>query len=307
MFDNLSRVLLFFGFIGLGILLVRLKRLEPSGLDGLSAYFYWLGFPAYLIHAFANMPVPDAVSLKWLALYSGGFLITGAACFAIVRSLKGTAGDASGVSMSAIISNSAFLGLPIATQLLGPAAREVGPVFFIADFLLLFFAGCAALSLAGGKGMRFALIQTLRNPTVIGSAIGLTLLLTKTGLPPVLDQALDILGASSVPVALVALGGMLGLMPLSKLLKANPLSSIAITGKLLVAPAVIGGLLWAFGAPTLVLQTAIVLSACPTAVSVFVQTRMYGVWYEGAAIAVAWSTFLSLFTLSGLALVLSGH
>lgn len=305
MFDSLSRVLLFFSFVGLGIVLVRLGRLKSEGLDGLSAYFYWLGFPAYLIHAFSHMAPPTLTSVKWLGVYGLGFLITGLLCFLTVRKLKGTPGDASGVGMAAFISNSAFLGLPIATGLFGAGVRDIGPVFFIADFLILFFIGCAALSMAGGKGTGFALKQTARNPTVIGSLTGLAILFSGLTLPPMLDQALNIMGQSSVPVALVALGGMLGLMPAAKLLSLNRLNSIAVVGKLLLAPALIALLMWAFGAPSLVLKTAVLLSACPTAVSVFIQARMYGLWYEGAAISIAQSTLLSLLTLSSLAIVLT--
>ncbi|MFT4091456.1 MAG: AEC family transporter [Asticcacaulis sp.] len=305
MFDSLSRVLLFFSFVGLGIVLVRLGRLKSEGLDGLSAYFYWLGFPAYLIHAFSHMPAPTVTSLKWLGVYGLGLLLTGCLCFLSVRKSRGTSGDASGVGMAAFISNSAFLGLPIATGLFGTEVRDIGPVFFIADFLILFFIGCAALSMAGGRGAGFAVKQTFRNPTVIGSLTGLAILVSGLTLPPMVDQALDIMGKSSVPVALVALGGMLGLMPVSKLLSLNRLNSIAVTGKLLIAPALVALLMWAFAAPPLVFKTAVLLSACPTAVSVFIQARMYGLWYEGAAISIAQSTLLSLLTLSGLAIILT--
>jgi len=305
MFDSLSRVLLFFSFVGLGLILVRLGRLKSEGLDGLSAYFYWLGFPAYLIHAFASMPKPAPSAFHWLALYGTAFLLSSALCFFIARARKAPTGEASGVGMAAFISNSAFLGLPIATSLFGPEVRNIGPVFFIADFLILFLIGCAALSLSGGKGVLFAVKQTLRNPTVIGSLTGLICLFSGIKMPEMLDQSLDILGRSSVPVALVALGGMLALMPARTLLSLNVLSTIAVMGKLLLAPACVAVLMALSGAPEIVFKTAVFLSACPTAVSVFIQARMYGLWYEGAAVSIAQSTLLSLLTLSGLAIMLT--
>ncbi len=47
------------------------------------------------------------------------------------------------------------------------------------------------------------------------------------------------------------------------------------------------------------------LSATPTAVSIFIQTKMYGLWFEGAAKTIAQSTVISLVTLSALAVMLT--
>lgn len=305
MFDTLSRVLLFFGFVALGVVLVRFKRLNREGLDGLSAYFYWLGFPAYLIHAFAQLPRPDALNLSWLGLYALAFLMASALVLLTARALKAPLGDATGAGMAGFISNSAFLGLPIAVGLFGPEVMATAPLLFLADFLILFFIGCAGLSIASGHGIGLALMRTLRNPTVIGSGLGVALMLAEIKIPPMLDQALDILGRSSVPVALVALGGMLGLMPLPRLLSITPATACAVMGKLLLAPAIMAIIMHLAGVPPLHFKIAVFLAACPTAVSVFIQARMYDLWYEGAAISIAQSTVISLFTLSGLALLLT--
>ncbi|MDC7684888.1 AEC family transporter [Asticcacaulis sp. BYS171W] len=305
MFDTLSRVLLFFSFVALGALLVRTRRLKAEGLDGLSAYFYWLGFPAYLIHAFAQLPRPDAAMSGWLALYAGAFVLSSGLCLLAARSFKATRGEATGAGMAAFISNSAFLGMPIAAGLFGPDVLKVAPLLFVADFLILFFIGCAGLSLASGHGIGLALKRTMQNPTVLGSLFGVGLMLAGIKLPPMVDQAFDILGRSSVPVALVALGGMLGLMPLKQLSGLTPVTIIAVAGKLLLAPALMAVVMHVAGVPPLMFRVAVFLAACPTAVSVFIQARMYGLWYEGAAVSIAQSTVISLFTLSGLALVLT--
>ncbi|MCA1936866.1 MAG: AEC family transporter [Asticcacaulis sp.] len=305
MLETLSRVLLFFAFVGLGALLARTGRLKSEGLDGLSAYFYWLGFPAYLIHAFANLPRPDALHVGWLGVYALAFAVSSGLCLLVARRFGATRGEATGAGMAAFISNSAFLGLPILTGLLGPQVMQVAPLLFVADFLILFFIGCAGLSVASGHGVGLALKRTMQNPTVLGSLLGVGLMLADLKIPPMFDQMLDILGRSSVPVALVALGGMLGLMPLKTLRSVTPVTAVAVVGKLLLAPALMAVAMHLFGAPPLMWKIAVFLSACPTAVSVFIQARMYGLWYQGAAVSIAQSTVLSLFTLSGLALLLT--
>ncbi|MFT3998150.1 MAG: AEC family transporter [Asticcacaulis sp.] len=305
MFDTLGRVLLFFTLVALGAVLVRTGRLKAEGLDGLSAYFYWLGFPAYLIHALANLPRLDVPHLNWLGLYVAGFVLTGGLCYLMARRLGATSGEAAGAGMAAFVPNTAFLGLPIAVGLFGPEVMQSAPLLFIADFLILFFIGCATLSASSGHGIGMAIRRTLQNPTVLGSLLGVGLLVADIRLPPVADQLLDILGRAAVPVALVALGGMLGLMPVGRLMTFTPATAVAVTGKLLLAPAIMAVVMWAAGVPPLLFKCAVFMAACPTAVSVFVQTRIYGLWFEGSAISIAQSTVLSLFTLSGLALVLT--
>jgi len=305
MFDTLTRVLVFFAFIGLGALLVKLKRLNTQGLDGLSAYFYWLAFPCWLVTSFARLPRFQAPMAYTLLAYIAAMIATAVVVILAVRLLKGEKHDSIAAGMAAFINNSAFLGIPITLSLFGPETAAIGPLVVAADFLILFSLGCAGLAKASGKTFRDALVHTARNPTVIGALIGVALMLTGLHFPPAVEGALDLLGRSGPPVALVALGGMLALMPGRNLVRPDAASLTAIVGKILLAPAVVALILWALHADPLTFRVFVFLAATPTAVSVFIQTKMYGLWFEGAARTVAQSTLISLFTLSALALLLT--
>lgn len=306
MIDTLSRVLVFFAFIAAGALLVRFKRLDQAGLNGLSAYFYWLGFPSWLLVSFAQLPRFDGHMTIVLAVYVAAMI----ACAAIVVTVGLLLGQpraaAIPAGMASFINNSAFLGVPIAISLFGPAAALSGPLVVACDFLALFCLGCAALAKASGHTFKEALMHTARNPTLIGALLGLVCLFVGFRLPAPVETALEILGKSGPPVALVALGGMLGLMPARALLRVDTASALAIVGKIVLAPALVALVLSFIGVDPLFFKICVFLSATPTAVSVFIQTKMYGTWVEGAATTVAQGTFISLFTLSALALVLTG-
>lgn len=305
MLDTLIRVLVFFAFIGLGALLVKLKRLNAQGLDGLSAYFYWLAFPCWLVVSFAKLPhFPVAMATPLLA-YIAAMVLTAAVVILTARALKGRKDESVAAGMAGFINNSAFLGIPIALSLFGPAVSQTGPLVVAADFLILFSIGCAGLAKASGKTIKAALAHTAKNPTVIGSLIGVFCMLIGFHFPPAIENALDILGKSGPPVALVALGGMLGLMPAANLIRPDATSIAAIIGKILLAPALVAITLTLLHVDPLTFRVFVFLSATPTAVSVFIQSKMYGLWFEGAAKSVAQSTLISLFTLSALALILA--
>ncbi|MGN6207648.1 AEC family transporter [Asticcacaulis sp.] len=305
MLDTLIRVLVFFAFIGLGALLVKLKRLNAQGLDGLSAYFYWLAFPCWLVISFAKLPpFQPALTLPLMA-YIAVMVVTAMCVVIAARGLKARADDSVAAGMAGFINNSAFLGIPIAISLFGPAVSQTGPLVVAADFLILFSLGCAGLAKASGHTVKMALINTARNPTVIGALIGVLCMVIGFHFPPAIENALDMLGHSGPPVALVALGGMLGLMPASNLIRPDAASAAAIIGKILLAPALVALVLALLRVDPLTFRVFVFLSATPTAVSVFIQSKMYGLWFEGAARSVAQSTLISLFTLSALALLLT--
>ncbi|ESQ87227.1 transporter [Asticcacaulis sp. AC460] len=305
MLDTLSRVVIFFGFIAAGAVLARTGRLTYQGLDGLSAYFYWLGFPCWLAVSFSQLPHFDSSHAILFAGYAAA-MITTAGIVLLVATLRKTPREqAATAGMSGFINNSAFLGIPIAFSLFGQSAREIGPLVVAVDFLLLFSLGCAAMAKSSGHTFKEALIRTAKNPTVIGALIGVGLLLFGQRFPAPIETALDLLGKSGPPVALVALGGMLGMMEWRNLASFDPLSGLAVAAKILLAPALVALTLYLLKADPTTFKICVFLAATPTAVSVFIQARIYQVWYEGAAKTVAQSTVFSLITLSVLALILT--
>lgn len=305
MLDTLIRVLVFFAFIGLGVLLVRFKRLNAQGLDGLSAYFYWIGFPSWLMVSFAKLPAIDASLASTIGGYIAAMITAAIVVILMARLIKAPPEAATAAGMAAYINNSAFLGIPIALSLFGTEAIHTGPVVVAADFLILFSLGCAGLAKASGHTYREALMHTARNPTVIGALIGVVMMLAGFQFLPPVENALDVLGKSGPPVALVALGGMLGLMEPRMVVRPEPVSVLAIVGKILLAPALVAIVLTLLRVDPATFKVCVFLSATPTAVSVFIQTKMYGTWYEGAARTVAQGTVTSLITLSILAIVLT--
>lgn len=304
MLQTVSRVAVFFALIALGAVLSRLKQLTREGIGGLSAFVYWLGFPLWLVITFTQLPRPGAGIAVPMAAYIAA-LIAGAVITGLAARLIRVPGQLALASGSAaLVNNSAFLGVPIAVSLFGAAGDHTGPLFVAADFLICFTLACAALAAASGQSVFAALGRTARNPTVIGALIGVACLFAGLRFPPAAESAMTLLGKAGAPVALVALGGLLGLMPWRSILTLDAPRACAIIGKILLAPALVAAALYLVHAPADLFRIGVFMAACPTAVSIFIQARVYDVWAEGAATTVAQSTVLSLITLSVLAVIL---
>ena len=307
MLQTVSRVAVFFALIALGALLSRLKQLTREGIGGLSAFVYWLGFPLWLIVTFTQLPRPGAEvavpMVAYIAALIAGAVITGA----IAWFMRAPAPLALASGAAAIVNNSAFLGIPIAVSLFGQAGGRDGPLFVAADFLVCFTFACAALAAASGQGVVAALKRTVRNPTVIAAAVGVVCLFAGMRFPPIAEGAMELIGKAGAPVALVALGGLLGLMPGRTLVTLNVPRACALFGKIVLAPALVAAALYLVHAPPDLFRIGVFMAACPTAVSIFIQARVYDVWAEGAATTVAQGTLISLLTLSVLAVLLGAY
>ena len=301
MLQTVSRVAVFFALIALGALLSRLKQLTREGIGGLSGFVYWLGFPLWLVITFTQLPRPGAEIVVPMAAYIAA-LVAGAVITGLVARLIRVPGPLALASGgAALVNNSAFLGVPIALSLFGAASERTGPLFVAADFLICFTLACAALAAASGQSLVAALGRTARNPTVIGALVGVACLFAGVRFPPPVESAMMLLGKAGAPVALVALGGLLGLMPWRSILTLDAPRACAIIGKILLAPALVAIALYLVHAPADLFRIGVFMAACPTAVSIFIQARVYDVWADGAATTVAQSTVISLLTLSVLA------
>lgn len=297
--DVLSRVWPFFLLVAAGLALARLRLLDARMTQGLSAYVYWVGFPALLIHSLSRLGRPSHDLILGLVAYAGVGLLLMAATVAAGRLLGWSKGERAGAGMASGIGNSAFLALPVTAAVLGAeAARLVAGVVAV-DFAVLATAGVGLLGWAAGRSVWRSTVQAFRNPIVAAALAGVALALLDIALPEPLDRAVGMAAASGSPVGLVALGAALGLRETEG--EAAPAGApviVAALVKLTAFPLLVWLAVGLTPAPPLFRAGATLLAAAPTAVNVFIQTRAYGVWPRGAARIVALTTAASAITLA---------
>lgn len=303
--DVLTRVWPFFLLVGAGLALTRLRLLDARMAQGLSAYVYWVGFPALLVHSLSRIGRPGPELVVGLAAYAGVGLLIIAGVALAGRALGWSKAERAGAAMASGVGNSAFLALPIAAAVLGAETARLAAGIVAVDFVILTAAGVALLGWAAGRSVWRSTAQAFRNPVVAAALAGIALALLDLALPEPLDRAVGMAAASGSPVGLVALGAALGLRQAQD--EAAPAAApvvLAAVAKLAVFPVLAWLAIGLTPAPPAFRAGAVLLAAAPTAVNVFIQTRAYGVFPRGAARAVALSTALSALTLALAALLL---
>lgn len=302
----LSQVLPFFIVVAVGWLAARTRLLDERVAEGLASYVFWIGFPALLINSLAQGTEFGIGLPKALLAYGVCAAAVLGLTLVIGRLARWPERSRAAAGLAASLGNSAFLGLPLAIALFGPSASAPAASLVALDFIFVLSLGVFAVARAGGRSASRAALGVARNPVIIGAMVGLALAVTHTTLPPLIARPLTALAGTGSPVALIALGAVLG-QPRRGLRRVVELPVLLATVlKLAVFPALVFVLARALDVPPDIRRVAILLAACPTAVNVFIQAKAYNVYADGASRIVAVTTAVSIVSLSVLAVMLTG-
>lgn len=267
--------------VGVGYALARTKIVPAESRTILNNTAFFAASPALLFTVLAESDVR--------VVFSGGLVaeliavLASVIVYVVVARLWFTRGAerlAIGATASGY-SNLNNIGIPVSVYVLG-GAGYVAPhllvqVVVLMPIVLLVLDTISAKRVSLGR----ILTQPLRNPIVIGSALGLVVALTGIELPPIVWTPIEILGGAAVPLMLLAFGASLhGERPFRagsgrrEILLASALKSI-------VAP-VIAFLVarFAFGLEPQAVFAATVVAALPTAQNVY----QFALRYQAAPI-----------------------
>lgn len=273
----------------------KTKVLGPHGQPVLSRTAFFVASPALLFVTLQDADVRTVLGPQLLiaAISAGvavGLYIALAKWWLPKR--KGSELFLAGMSSSMV--NSANLGLPIAAYVLGDAALAAPVIIFqLAIYTPIYAFALDTMTAkeraASGEGPQIvrrggffyglwqAVLTILRNPMIIGSAVGLIFSATGWRLPEPLFDSIEMIGNASIPAMLLGFGmSLVGSKPLEKASGRRWDVILASSIKLIIHP-VIAWLLaqYALGLDAEHVLTAVVLASLPTAQNVFVAASRY--------------------------------
>jgi malonate transporter len=303
----LSLVLPIFGIILFGYAGARLKLISQSGVDGLDTYVFTFAMPVLLFRSLANTEFPASLPWGlWVSYYGAMLTAWALGSFVAYFILRRPAPDTIMLGFGSGQGNTIMLGLPIILTGFGPEAGI--PVFLILAFhgIILFTIATFLLELTRARDgaekphlvaiIKEGLINTLRNPVIIGIGCGVIYGQLGVPLPAIADTALEMIARSAIPCALFVLGAMLTRYSIRRSVGAAAVTSFF---KLIVHPALVFLLThFVFGLEPLWVTAATLLAAMPTGVYSSILANRYQAAPGAASSAVVLSTALSLVTLT---------
>lgn len=290
-----------FILIGLGFAAVQLRFFSKPDVRVLGSFVIHFALPAMLFKALSQREFGEIMNLGYLAAYALGSLVALGGVMLLARKARRRDFQGSAIfGMGAALSNSAFIGLPVALQVLGPVASVGMALTMLVENILML---PLVLALADGAdnqgGSRWATLKTTfvrmaKNPMLVAILVGFSFSLGAVRLPQPVFKAIDMLSLASAAIALFVIGGNLAGSAVKGM--ARDVAVIA-AGKLVLHPvAVLAGVLLMPGvAPEL--QAAAVLFACVPMLSIYpILGQKYGL--EGlcsaALVAATVASFLTI-------------
>jgi hypothetical protein len=294
----MSNFLLIFICLGAGMILQRRRDIPPSTAQALNLYVIYMALPALVL---AQMPkltfssellIP--IAMPWFLLVVGaGLVLLGQRIFAWSREVTGC------LLLCVPLGNTSFLGIPMVTAFFGPEFVPYAVIYDqLGSFIALSTYGTLVLaSYEEGSRPQFGkiIVKIATFPPFL--ALVLAFLLRFYEYPAALALTLERIGASLVPVVMVAVGLQL------KIRLPGPFVVPFCHGlvvKLLVAPLLALVVCKVMGFSSDAAQIAIFEAGMPPMVTAGALALAAGLAPELAAALVGWGIVVSFATLTGL-------
>ncbi|MEE4245988.1 MAG: AEC family transporter [Kangiellaceae bacterium] len=288
--------------IALGYLLSYVKIINRSQLDGLSKLTFIIFIPSLLFISTYQGKSTQGLSVELLAAFYLPLVLLFFISYAIFRFIaKRQFPKTELLCLASTFSNNVLIGIPILLVLVGE--EILLPGFFIVSFHSLLLFSLTTLSsgfsnktqVSWYRSLASSIWITTRSPIVISLLCGLSLKYFNVELPYLIEQPIVIAKQAALPCALVVLGATLGNYRVTGNLDITLFVSIL---KLLVLPAMIwfSGV-WLFNLPTIYVQIAVIMSASPVGLNVFmfaVQDKQASPYLASTILV---STIMSVLTL----------
>lgn len=299
-----------FGIMLLGTLVQKLKLLPVETDQVLNQYVYYIAFPAIMLIALAQQPINEILQWGFIAGYSAAMLITYLICLGIslIANPKEHA-IATIRALNATFGNTAFIGIPLLMTIF-PQQQNALVAAAIASLLsvLMFAVALVSLELATNTQRQHHALVIMamavgKNPIVIGSLIGVAISASGIQLPSGLALMIQQIGNTSSPCALFAIGMVLAkAMRYQKDSKIFSLSnflelSLINLFKLGIQPALVYFMLRYCGVHGDYLIMGVILSALPTAASVYLLAQRYNTQASTSAQGILFGTLVTFFSL----------
>lgn len=298
----LQQILIIFLEIGIGAVAAKCNVISSEGSKVLSNLVMYITLPCTLLASTNISGGADTVLLMLLgfALLLAFYLVCIGICLALSRSLHLPKGKKAVLIGTGVMPNSAFIGIPLCTALLGNAWGTVYAAAGIMAYNILFFTYVTRLFQPDQK----LNLRSFLTPTNVTTAIMVLMLLLGIRFPAPVQSFVTAVGNCTTPLALMIVGVMLAGSRLADLVK-KPFLYLVTGLRCILFPLLFILVLWLLPLDRTLCMGIGILASCPAGSLTVVLARQYDMEGELASQAVAQSTLFIIVSIPAL-LTLAG-
>lgn len=299
-FIVLNQIGIFLILIIFGILAVKFGILDEHSLGSVSKLVMRMALPAYIFINTAEGATRQGLAESLLviplaiALYLMLFLLS-----LLLEKVFQLKGNRSHVFRAIVMfGNVGFMGIPLVVELYPDTALLYISLFTILDQGLFWTYGVSLTKPVSDQKEKVSLknLKNLLSPALIAIVSATILVLLNIHLPKLLITTLSKLGASSMPLSLLYIGGMLSMTDVRKVLRCGELYA-EIGLKMLVLPLVFFMVMKLLNVPADMAGTMTFLTGLPAINMVAMLSKNNGSDGDYAVCAVMMTTIACLITL----------
>ena len=262
----LEQMELFVIYILAGVILVKSGLFNRETLQSISKFVLRMGLPLLIFTNIIN-GVERSVLLNSGAILVSAFFFYVAMFFismGIARIFRVTGKQAQIYQTMSMFGNIGFMGIPIITSIYPENGILYVSVFSIVDQLFLWTLG-VKLTAPEGEG-KFE-PKKLVNPASIGIVTAIFMILTGLKLPGLLNTALQKIGSTATPLAMIYLGGIFACVPMKDGLRRGELYGI-VFAKMILVPMAMYVIMGFFGMSAAMRLTIVLIAGMPVMASI---------------------------------------
>lgn len=292
------QVAVMFIIMSIGILCYRKKMISENTGAELSKFLLMIVNPCVILSAFQIEYKPELASGLVISLILAIISNTLGVIIATLFIRKNPERKEYIVERFAVVfSNCGFMGIPLIQAVVG----DIG-VFYASTYVAVFnlFTWTYGVSIMKGKMSLKDIIKVLISAPIISIVVGIAIFLFSIKLPVIIAKPIEFISALNTPLAMIVTGIYLARTNIKNALK-NVRIFIVSALRLLIVPAVMLVIFVFIDASNelfaALLIANMIATACPTASSTLMMSRMFERNAEYASMIITVSTLLSIITI----------
>jgi Predicted permeases len=290
----LYEIIALIALILLGFFCFKIKLLKAESSQLLSTLIINISFPMLIVvsmnRKYSNDLLHNSLILMGISVIVYLIIVLLAEIWG--RKTKKPHRQASVLKWIAIFGNCSFMGFPVINAIYGSIGVFYAAVFNMFYIFLMFSYGIVILQ----KGAVKSVAKSLLNPGLIATVIGFALFIFKISLPYVILRPMQMIGDTTIPLALITTGISLAQIPLRELIHPIDIWVVSFI-RLIALPAIILLALIPFHFNQYLIVIPTVLLGTPTALTAGIFALNYGCDDQLASKGVVLTNFLAILSM----------
>ncbi len=288
------QVLILFIFMGFGFVGEKKKLISQEGSKVISDIILYFVTPCLIINSL-NIEF-NSDKLSGLLICLAAFLCVQIVSAIFVTLLFRNRDDGSNkiLRFAVVFSNVGYMGIPLQKAVLGDEGVFYGSVCVAVFNIFVWTYGIICMS---GDKKQMSAKKLVLNPGIIAVTIGIILFVFSLKLPTPISSAIGSMASLNTPLAMMVIGFNLAKSNLLDALKDKRVYIVSLF-RLILIPVITLFVLLAFGLRGILLVSIIIATSAPVAAATTVFSVKYGADTELSVKLVAFTTLLSIITMS---------